>query len=105
MADEQTALLSAGVDDGAPSAWGQRRKRAQDYLASKQKHYLVLGLVTLDVLAILTDILVSLVTCDTGSGDEPWVEDVRDATKICGIVISCLFLVELMMCIWAFGIE
>ncbi len=69
MADETAPLMDSGQgsrehgdggpDDTAPSRWHGFRSRSQVYLASKQKHYFILGLVSLDVMAILTDILVS----------------------------------------------
>ncbi|KIH86803.1 ion transporter [Sporothrix brasiliensis 5110] len=83
----------------------QWRRRSQHYLASKQKHYLILTLVGLDVVAILTEILVSLVTCETGTEDQPWVDPVLEATKIIGLVISSLFLAELLSSLWAFGTD
>ncbi len=108
-ASQRTPLLhpeSVPAQDGAaPSPWARRRERSRFYLNSKQKHYVILGLVSLDVLAVLTDILISLVTCDLGTENEPWVNDVQEATKICGLVFSSLFLVELLLSVWAFGIE
>ncbi|ERT02989.1 ion transporter [Sporothrix schenckii 1099-18] len=83
----------------------QWRRRSQRYLASKQKHYLILTLVGLDVVAILTEILVSLVTCETGTENQPWVDPVLEATKIIGLVISSLFLAELLSSLWAFGTD
>lgn len=83
----------------------QWRRNSQHYLASKEKHYLILALVGLDVAAILTEILVSLVTCETGTEDQPWVDPVLEATKIIGLVISSLFLAELLSSLWAFGWE
>ncbi|KAL1902960.1 hypothetical protein Sste5346_000872 [Sporothrix stenoceras] len=81
----------------------QWRRNSQHYLASKEKHYLILALVGLDVAAILTEILVSLVTCEMGTENEPWVDPVLEATKIIGLVISSLFLAELLSSLWAFG--
>lgn len=85
--------------------WSRWRRQSQHYLASKEKHYLILALVGLDVAAILTEILVSLVTCEMGTQDEPWVDPVLEATKVGGLVISSLFLAELLATIWAFGWE
>ncbi|EPE08262.1 hydrogen voltage-gated channel 1 [Ophiostoma piceae UAMH 11346] len=76
---------------------------SQRYLESKQKHYLLLGLVGLDAVAILTEILVFLVTCETGTQGEPWAETVLETTKLSGLVISSLFLAELLPSIWAVG--
>jgi len=110
MVDEEAPLLESrgceGADGSEPkSSWTRWREKSKAYLSSTRKHYLILGLVSLDVVAILTDILVSLVACDLGTEDEPWVGDVQEATKICGLVFSCLFLAELIVTIWAFGVE
>jgi len=101
-------LLDADSGDSGeiPSkTWAERRAKSRQYLESKEKHYLILGLVTLDVAAVLTDIMVSLVACDMGTEDEPWVDKVNHVTKICSLVFSCLFLVELVLTVWAFGVE
>ncbi len=109
MSDEEAPLINPGPhgseDDEGPSAWAMRRKQCRAFLESKQKHYFILTLVSLDVMGILVDILVSLVTCDMGTSDEPWVESVQEVTKVCGLIFSSLFLVELGLCVWAFGIE
>lgn len=81
----------------------QRRRRARRFLSSKQKHYMVMGLVALDVAGILADIFVALISCDKHEQDEDWVDDVRNPLQITGLVISCLFLVELLISVWAFG--
>ncbi len=111
MANTEAALPllrpPASGPASARSPWFGRatrwRQQSQHYLASKQKHYLILGLVALDVAAILTDILVSLVTCELDSDNQPWVGPVLEAAKISGLVISSLFLVELLATVWAFG--
>ncbi|EFX03831.1 ion transporter [Grosmannia clavigera kw1407] len=110
MADSEYVVL---LPDGGPpttaattpaaARWTRWRRQAQHYLESKEKHYLILALVSLDVLAILTEILLSLITCDTGTEDLPWVEPVENVIKICGLVFSCLFLIELIASVWAFG--
>ena len=108
MADSSVPLLyhassAARRADGYAARVAHWRSRSQRYLESKQKHCLILGLVGLDVVAILTEILVSLVTCETGTQGEPWVAAVLEAAKMSGLVISSLFLVELLSSTWAFG--
>lgn len=100
--DDMTAHQSS---PSSSSSWTEWREQSQVYLASKQKHYLILVLVALDVMAILVDILVSLVTCDMGTQDEHWVDQVQEGTQICGLVFSSLFLLELIITVWAFGTE
>lgn len=87
------------------TAHAEHRKKVQALLSSKQKHYIIMGLVALDVAGILADIFVALIACDKGEQGDEWVEDVRDALKITGLVISCLFLVELGVTVWAFGLR
>jgi 5-methylthioribose kinase len=64
---------------------------------------MVMGLVAIDVAGILADIFVALISCDKHEQDEDWVDDVRNPLQITGLVISCLFLVELLLSLWAFG--
>lgn len=116
MADRQSSgetspLLEPGDAQGQNSSvplktkWAGYQETSRGYLESKQKHYVILALVTLDVAAVLTEILVSLVTCDMGTENEPWVDEVKEATRLCSLVFGCLFLVELILTVWAFGIE
>jgi voltage-gated hydrogen channel 1 len=95
-------------EDGRPrprfkDRWNRGRQGAQVLLVSKKKHYVVLGIVALDVAALLTNIFLELIACDTGIKSEPWVADVNDGLKTAGLVFSSLFLVELLLCIVAFG--
>ncbi|TPX12222.1 uncharacterized protein E0L32_007108 [Thyridium curvatum] len=85
--------------------WKTARGRGRALLASREKHFAIMAMVSLDVVALLVDILVSLVACDWGRQDEPWVGETQEATKICGLVFSCLFLAELAVSVWAFGVS
>ncbi|TAQ91537.1 hypothetical protein B7494_g150 [Chlorociboria aeruginascens] len=78
------------------------RQKLQDFLASKAQHYIVLSLVALDLLGIFADIFIALYTCEEGQPNPTW-DKVRDGLGIAGLVFSCLFMVELIMSIWAFG--
>lgn len=73
------------------------------FLNSKKKHYMIMGLVAIDVVGILADIFVALISCDKHEQEEDWVDDIRNPLQLTGLVISCLFLVELMVSVWAFG--
>jgi hypothetical protein len=64
-----------------------------------------MGLVALDVAAILSDIFITLIACDMEKEDSGWVDESREGLQIAGLVFSCLFLVELLITIWAFGLE
>jgi hypothetical protein len=83
----------------------RRRRQTQTLLISKEKHYLILGLVALDVMGILADIFIALIACDMGEKNKPLVEHARDGLQLAGLVFSCLFLVELVLCVWAFGFQ
>ncbi|KAB5539380.1 hypothetical protein GE09DRAFT_1138652 [Coniochaeta sp. 2T2.1] len=85
--------------------YARLRRKAQAQLSSKKKHYMVMALVALDVGGILADIFVALIACDRHEQGEAWVGDVREGLSIASLVFSCLFLVELGVCVWAFGIR
>ncbi|CAK7272163.1 hypothetical protein SEPCBS119000_004980 [Sporothrix epigloea] len=108
MADNHASqpLLHQPVSSTTVSQyWSRLRRQSQRFLASTQKHYLILALVGIDVVAILAEILISLVACETGTKDRPWVDPALETFKIIGLVISSLFLVELLASLWAFGWE
>ncbi|KAK4191143.1 hypothetical protein QBC35DRAFT_402461, partial [Podospora australis] len=79
------------------------RSQARELMSSKAKHYFILGLVTLDVAAILADIFIALVACDLGLEDEAWVKTTREILPPFALVLSSVFMVELLVTIWAFG--
>lgn len=87
------------------SAYARHRRSCQHLLISKQKHYLILALVALDVSCLLADIFIALIDCDDRIKNDEWVPEVREGLEHAGLVFSCLFLVELILCIWAFGVE
>lgn len=89
-------------DETSASRCARWRRRTRHYLESPEKHYLILGLVALDVLAILTEIMLSLITCDAGA-KYPWVPTAQAVIKVCSLVFSCLFMAELTTALWAFG--
>jgi len=93
--------------DGTPPAAARRagvRARWRAHLSSRRKHYAIVGLVALDVLVLLADILITLVTCELGRPDAGWVATVREVGRIAGLVFSALFLAELAASVWAFGL-
>ncbi|MCJ1484699.1 hypothetical protein MMC06_004872 [Schaereria dolodes] len=84
------------------------RKQIQRFLTSKTGHYAVLLLVSLDVSCIFADFLISLFLCESSCGKEEAAgKDFKEAQIILGVVsllFSCLFMVELLASIWAFGL-
>lgn len=108
---EQQSLLPRHSEldqQGSPdevSAYARRRERCQALLQSKQKHYLILALVALDVSCLLADIFITLIDCDSRIKNDAWVPAVHEALEDAGLVFSCLFLAELITSLWAFGFE
>jgi hypothetical protein len=82
---------------------GRLRSKAQALLSTRTKHYLVLGLVALDVCTILADLLVALVACDLDQEEAPWVDKTREVLYPISLAFSGLFMVELVVTVWAFG--
>ncbi|TQN69229.1 Voltage-dependent L-type calcium channel subunit alpha-1D [Colletotrichum shisoi] len=83
--------------------FSQSRTSLKDVLASRKKHYAVLALVSLDVATLMTNIFVELVACDMKREDETWVKTTRQGLTLAGLVFSCVFLAELVLCVIAFG--
>lgn len=81
------------------------RTSLKDMLGSRTKHYVVLTLVSLDVATLMANVFVELVACDAKREDEPWAQNTRHGLTIAGLVFSCLFVVELMLCVFAFGLR
>jgi len=78
------------------------QSEVSEFLSSKAQHYTVLGLVSFDLLGIFADIIINLYQCDEKDTDPFW-DDVRNALGIAGLVFSCIFLLELILSLWAFG--
>lgn len=76
--------------------------QVKGFLESKAQHYTVLALVSFDLLGIFADIIINLYQCDVKNTDPVW-NDVRDGLGIAGLVFSSMFLLELMLSLWAFG--
>lgn len=89
-------------DDAAVSTSSWRRACARA-LASRRKHFLVMGIVALDVATLLANIFLQLIACETHQADEPWVVTATTTLEVVGLVFSTAFVVELAACIYAFG--
>lgn len=55
-----------------------------------------------DLLGIFADIIINLYQCDEKDTSPVW-DDVREGLGIAGLVFSCLFMLELVLSVWAFG--
>ena len=78
------------------------RRSLKRFLSSRTHHYTILLLVSLDVSTIFTDIIISLFQCDS-SHEIPGQDKAREVLGIVGLVFSSLFMLELIILIWAFG--
>ncbi|CAD6441337.1 15246c73-b5ab-4eeb-ab8f-a38edd2a07b2 [Sclerotinia trifoliorum] len=86
---------------------GYRKSRGyvRSFLSTRGQHYTVLLLVACDLIGIFADIVINLYQCDNdkeGKTDPIWNE-VRVGLGIAGLVFSCLFMLELIASVWAFG--
>ena len=102
-----TAPLEAAdqVSNGSTykKAYITTRRHIETFLASRAQHWIVLTLVSLDLLGIFADIIINLYQCDEGKEDDPKWNAVRNGLGIAGLVFSCLFMLELLLSLWAFG--
>lgn len=110
LADDQLSQSSYSYSHsgsrsrGLRGAFATSRASAQRLLASRRKHYLVLAIVALDVACLLANIFVELIACDAGEEDAEWVVRTNRGLTAAGLAFSCAFLVELAMCVLAFGL-
>lgn len=81
----------------------------QRFLMSQTGHYAVLLLVSLDVACIFADLLISLFICEQRCGKDldatKALVGAQEALKVVSLVFSCLFMAELIACVWAFGLK
>jgi hypothetical protein len=84
-------------------SWPYRlRHILQWFFSSKWGHYAVLTLVSLDVGCIFADFLIDLHTCEHPKSSKHWL-DVQDVLGVVSLVFSCLFMLELILSVWAYG--
>ncbi|KAK8120592.1 hypothetical protein PG999_004712 [Apiospora kogelbergensis] len=111
---ERTSLLVRFPESGSlvhgftcdwRSSYRKARRETRRFLSSKAKHWVILALVALDVAGILSDIFIALITCELKMEDKAWVQPTRSALTNFSLVMSCLFLLELLLCLWAEGIR
>ncbi|KEQ73419.1 hypothetical protein M436DRAFT_13027, partial [Aureobasidium namibiae CBS 147.97] len=78
------------------------RLHTRRYLNSKFGHYAILLLVSLDCACIFLEFIIQILSCE-GRISEPRGHVTEEALGIIGLVFSCLFMLELLASIWAFG--
>lgn len=119
MASESQPLLHQNRDSAHQISWlrmpGEApyvqtaRQKTRRLLNSKLGHYFVLFLVSVDIICIFADFLISLYTCEKEccKPTEKYrgYHDAQDALGIVSLVFSSLFMVELAASIWAFGVQ
>ena len=89
------------------NSYRKSQTSARSFLSSRAQHYTVLLLVACDLISIVSDIIINLYQCDNdkeGKTDPIWNE-VRDGLGIAGLIFSCLFMAELIVSVWAFGLR
>lgn len=64
-----------------------------------------MAVVVLDVVALLANIFIQLIACEMDKLDEPWVQTSKRVLANAGLVFSCLFMVELLACLYSFGLR
>lgn len=97
-------FIAKQVGDANSAAY-RIRKFLQWFLSSKYGHYLVITLVSLDVCGIFADFLISLHMCEHAGEDlRVWV-NINKALGALSLAFSCLFMVELLCSVYAFGLQ
>lgn len=105
--DEQHPLLPSDrlhTTETQTSLTASIRSHTKRFLTSKLGHYYVLVLVSLDISGIFADLILQLMTCE---GRVPGKEGskAQNALGFVSLVFSCLFMVELVASVWAFGLR
>lgn len=95
-------VLSRNLTDENSTVY-RARHFLQSFLVSKYGHYFVMILVTLDVAGIFADFLISLHICEHSKDDMRTWRRVNEGLGILSLIFSCLFVVELLCSIFAFG--
>ncbi|OCK81457.1 hypothetical protein K432DRAFT_442360 [Lepidopterella palustris CBS 459.81] len=114
MSSEARPLLDSSYSaDECSRSWTSRLRTSriegsrlwlQRFLTSKAGHYSILLLVSLDVSCIFADFVINLFTCEARSPKSGY-NTALEVLGIVSLVFSCLFMVELLASVWAFGNE
>ncbi|THX44048.1 hypothetical protein D6D10_00619 [Aureobasidium pullulans] len=104
MEDSRRSLLRESSPERTDSTFSTARRCTRRYLNSKFGHYAILLLVSLDCSCIFGEFVIQILTCE-GRVSESKGDVAQEAIGIVGLVFSCLFVLELMASIWAFGFQ
>ncbi|KAF2642420.1 hypothetical protein P280DRAFT_467776 [Massarina eburnea CBS 473.64] len=77
------------------------RQHLRHFFTTQTFHYSVLVLVALDVACMFADIIIDLETCSRGKSHE--VASALEALKYTSLVFSSIFMLELLLSMFAFG--
>ena len=105
MSNAHSPLLPSDRSTHPPtSLTASARNKTKRFLTSKLGHYYVLVLVSLDISGIFADLILQLMTCE-GRVPIKQGSEAQSALGIVSLVFSCLFMVELVASLWAFGLR
>ncbi|KAI4727972.1 hypothetical protein E4T49_04146 [Aureobasidium sp. EXF-10728] len=104
MEESQRPLLHEISPERTNSTFDTARRNTRRYLNSKFGHYAVLLLVSLDCTCIFSEFVIQILSCE-GRISEPRARIAEEAIGIIGLIFSCLFMLELLASIWAFGLH
>ncbi|KAI1081120.1 hypothetical protein F5B20DRAFT_72348 [Whalleya microplaca] len=110
--NDDTPLLGQNADDDHQQRSGadwrlryrQVRTKSKQFMNSRTKYWVILILIILDIAGILADILIALVTCELGIRYDGWVTVTRSALTNFSLALSCIFMVELTLSLFADGL-
>ncbi|KAI1363750.1 hypothetical protein F5Y08DRAFT_233096 [Xylaria arbuscula] len=88
-----------------PSYTDRARQQTRRFFSSRAKHWVILTLILLDVAGILAEIFIALITCELHRQDEDWVAPTRQALTTFALTMSCLFMIELGLSVFADGLK
>lgn len=104
MEDCRRPLLRESSPERTDSTFSTARRCTRRYLNSKFGHYAILLLVCLDCSCIFGEFVIQILTCEARVSESKG-DVAQEAIGIVGLVFSCLFMLELMASIWAFGFQ
>ncbi|KAI1418603.1 hypothetical protein F5Y13DRAFT_3179 [Hypoxylon sp. FL1857] len=86
------------------SGYHRAKVATSRFMNSRAKHWVILVLIILDVAGILSDIFIALITCEIGIEHDEWVAPTRNSLTTFSLTLSCVFLVELLLSVFADGL-
>ncbi|KAK5987442.1 hypothetical protein PT974_11569 [Cladobotryum mycophilum] len=83
--DDSYSRQRSSSPEGFPYYVRRLRRDSQQLLASRAKHFVVMGIVALDFIALLSNVFIQLIACETHQNDVAWVERVTEGLEIAGL--------------------